>query len=390
MDFQLTNEQKALEVLCQEIAREFKPFIDKANRENEAFPHEVKRRVIKRLKEAGLLGLTLPTEYGGQGRPFIDLVLAVKECCQYAPRNYIATYIVDSVFVPSAIIAFEREELKQKYLRPLIDGEIVCAEAISEPEGGSAVTHFRTNAILEDNYYVVNGMKRWANHGGTGDLYYCYVRLNNVPGARGIGTLLIEAGTPGLSFGKDWGFWGVETGERRDILFENCRVPKENLLTGEGEFSKLMTHFNTFRLQNAACCLGYAQGALNEAIDYAQHREQFGRPICEFQMVQNMLADMIMKVESARWLTYRAAVNAEAGAASPLETSVAKAFTNLAAIEVCDNACNVLGAYGFTRGFPTEWMYRHARTMALAAGTIEMQKIRIVSEKLNRRFRQES
>ena len=390
MDFQLTDDQRALKTLCQEIAEEFKPFTDEANKQNEVLPIEIRERAIKRLKQAGLLGLTLPTDYGGQGRPFIDLILAMEEFCQYAPRNYIATYIVDSTFVPSAIIAFQREELKQKYLRSLINVEMICAEAISEPEGGSAVTHFNTSAILESDHYVVNGAKRWANHGGIADLYYCYARLNNVPGARGIGTLLIEGGTPGLSIGRDWGFWGVETGERCDIFFSNCRVPRENLITGEGEFSKLMSHFNTFRLQNAACCLGYAQGALYEAVNYAQRRQQFGRPICEFQMVQNMLADMVMKVEAQRWLIYRAAVNAEAGAASPLETSVAKAFANLAAVEVCDMACNIHGAYGFTRDFPVEWMYRHSRTMALAAGTIEMQKIRIVSEQLNRRFKQEN
>jgi len=388
MDFQLTNEQETLKAVCNEIAEEFKPFTDKANKENEVLPVEIRKKAIERQKQAGLLGLTIPEEHGGQGRPFIDLILAMEEFCKYAPRNYIATYIVDSSFVPSALIAFEREELKRKYLRPLIDVEMICAEAISEPEGGSAVSDFKTDAILEGDHYVVNGVKRWANHGGIADLYYCYVRFNNVPGSKGIGTLLIEKDSAGLSIGKDWGFWGVNTGERHDILFKDCRVPKENMITGEGEFRRLMSHFNTFRLQNAACCLGYAQGALNEAIEYSQHRKQFGKPICEFQMMQNMLADMIIKVESARWLIYRAAVNAEAGVAQPLETSIAKAFANTTAVEVCDAACSVHGAYGFTRDFPVEWMYRHARGMALAAGTIEMQKIRIVSEKLNRRFKQ--
>jgi butyryl-CoA dehydrogenase len=388
MDFLLSDEQKALKTVCSQIAKEYKPFTDKANHENEILPAEIRKKAIERQKEAGLLGLTIPKAHGGQGRPFIDLILGMETFCMYAPRNYIATYLVDSSFLPSALIAFDREELKKKYLRPLIDVELICAEAISEPEGGSSVSDFKTTAVQEGDHFVVNGFKRWANNGGVADLYYCYVRFNDVPGSKGIGTILIEKDCEGLSIGRDWGFWGVNTGERHDIIIKDCRVPKENVITGEGEFRKLMSHFNTFRLQNAACCLGYAQGALNESIDYSQNRKQFGKPICDFQMIQNKLADMVIKVEAARWLIYRAAVNAEAGAAQPLETSIAKTFANTAAVEVCDTACSIHGAYGFTRDFPVEWMYRHARGMELAAGTIEMQKIRIVSEKLNRRFKQ--
>lgn len=337
-----------------------------------------------------LLAICVPPKYGGQGRPFIDWLIACEELNRLGPGFFLNRAVVHSSSGELLhIIRNGAEEVKRKYVPAFVNGEAVCAEAMVEPEAGSAVTDLQTNAVASGEEYIINGIKRWVGLASSADVYYTWTRFDNTPGSRGIGIILVDKNAPGLSFGKDQDFWGIQTGFRKDIIFRDCRVSKGNLLSAPGNFRELMSHFNIFRLQNAATCLGIAAGALDVAVAYSQRRKQFGKPLCEFQMVQSHLANMVMKVEAARWLVYRAATMVEDGMAPPLPTSIAKSYCSMIAVEVCDTACQILGAFGFSRESDTEWRYRWARILGpVGAGTIEIQKIRIASELLGRRFDQ--
>jgi len=234
----------------------------------------------------------------------------------------------------------------------------------------------------------VNGMKRFVSGGGQADVYVTYVRLSEQKGAKGIGGLIIEKGTPGFSFGKQEQFMGMRGTPSCDLIFEDCRVPKENLVVKEGDFRKLMTAFDLERCGNATMCLGIAQGALEEAMAYSQQRKQWGKEICEFQAIQFMLADMALKVEAARLLIYRATVNAAAGLPVPLEANLAKCFANQMVREVTGLALQIHGGYGYSKDYPLERLFRDGWGWGVAGGTIEMQKITIASFLLQRRFDQ--
>jgi len=285
------------------------------------------------------------------------------------------------------VARYASPETKKKYLPRLLKG-MKLGLAMAEVEAGSGLTDLKTTARLDGDYYILNGEKRWVGYGGAADVYYTWVREPGTVGGRGIFVLLVDANSPGLHYGKDRGFFGVYQGYRHDLIFKDCRVPKENLLIGPDKLRVVMGAFNTFRLQNAARSQGLAEGALDTAIEYSQTRHQFGRPICEFQMIQKLLSDMIIKVEAGRWLLYKAAVEADTEQAPPLSTSIAKAYCNQMAIEVTTDAMHVLGAYGQTRESDTEWRFRQASLFATATATKEMMTIRIVTEKLGRKFSQ--
>ncbi|MFC1940461.1 acyl-CoA dehydrogenase family protein [Chloroflexota bacterium] len=359
MDSELTEEQKQIQKICREIALEFKPYTDEANKTNETFPPEIDKKAIRRLRENKLLGLGIPEEYGGIGGPFLNILLAAEEFCTHAPRNYLAAHVIDSsaAGVVMHFLDIKKENLKKRFVPKIINRELKLGLSMAEPLAGSALTDLTTTATEDGDHYILNGIKRWGIWGGVADFYYVYARLGNIPGGRGIMTFIVDKDTPGISFGRDWGFWGVDTGCRRDVIFRDCRVPKENVVTEAGELGKALARFNSGRLQDAACTLGYARGSLDDAIAYSKERMQFGKPLCEFQMIQDMLADMVMKVEASRGLIYRAGATVKSGTASPLLTSIAKAYCNQAAVEVCDRACQIYGACGFVRGFPVEWRY---------------------------------
>jgi butyryl-CoA dehydrogenase len=265
---------------------------------------------------------------------------------------------------------------------------MLISVGMTEPEAGSALTDLNTGAVLDGDHYVVNGMKCFVTGGGEADVYVTYVRLSEQKGAKGIGGLIIEKGTPGFSFGKQEQFMGFRGTPSCDLIFEDCHVPKENLVVRKGEFRKLMTAFNLERCGNAAMCLGIAQGALEEAMSYSQQRKQWGKEICKFQAIQFMLADMALKVEAARLLIYRATVNAATGLPVPLEANLAKCFANQMVREVTGRALQVHGGYGYSKDYPIERMFRDGWGWGIAGGTIEMQKITIASLLLNRRFDQ--
>jgi len=384
MEFQLNEEQKMLKKMVHELAeKEFRPKVAEWEAEAEQMPREY----FKKLADLGLLGLPIPVEYEGQGRTAFEGILAIEELARVSIQP--AMPVFESSVGPVRVIEqFGTEEQKRKYVSPVCRGESWIAVGMTEPEAGSALTDLSTRAVLDGDNYVVNGMKRFISGGGEAEVYVVYVRLSEQKGAKGIGGLIIEKGTPGFSFGKQEQFMGFRGAPSCDLIFEDCRVPKENLVVKEGDFRKLMTAFDLERCGNATMCLGIAQGALEEAMAYSQQRKQWGKEICEFQAIQSMLADMALRVEASRLLIYRATVNAAAGLPVPLEANLAKCFANQMVREVTGLALQVHGGYGYSKDYSIERMLRDGWGWGLAGGTIEIQKITIASQLLNRRFDQ--
>lgn len=384
MDFQLDEEQKMLKKMVHDIAeKEFRP---KAT-EWETKAEPMHREYFKKLAEFGLLGLPIPVEYGGQGRTAFEAILTIEELARVS--SACAMPVFESSVGPVRVIEqFGTEDQKQKYIPPMCRGESWIAVGMTEPEAGSALTDLSTRAVLDGDHYIVNGMKRFVTGGGEADVYVTYVRLSEQKGAKGIGALTIEKGIPGFSFGKQEQFMGLRGVPSSDLIFEACRVPRENLVVKEGDFRNLMTAFDLERCGNATMCLGIAQGALEEAMAYSQQRKQWGKAICEFQAVQFMLADMALKVESARLLIYKATVNAAAGLPSPLEANLAKSCANQMVREVAALALQIHGGYGYSKDYPVERLLRDGWGWGIAGGTIEMQKVTIASFLLDRRFDQ--
>jgi len=384
MDFQLNEEQKMLKKMVHEFAeRELRGKVAEWEAKGEPLP----RQYVKMTAGLGLLGLCLPVEYGGQGRSAFEAILAIEELARVS--HLCASPVFESNVGPVKVIEqFGTEEQKRRYIPPICRGESMISVAMTEPEAGSALTDLVTRAVLDGDHYIVNGQKRFISGGGESDVYVVYVRLSEQKGAKGIGGLIIEKGTPGFSFGKQEQFMGLRGMASCDLYFDNCRVPKENLVVKEGEFRKLMLAFDLERCGNATMCLGIAQGALEAAMEYSQQRKQWGKDICEFQAVQFMLAEMAMKVEAARLLIYRAAVNAGVGLPSPLEASLAKCFANQMVREVTAMAVQIHGGYGYSKEYPVERMMRDGWGWGIAGGTIEIQKITIASQLLGRRFDQ--
>ena len=384
MNFQLTEEQKMLKKMVHDLAeKEFRP---KAT-EWEAKAEHIPREYVQKLADLGLLGLCLPVEDGGQGRSAFEAILAIEELARISPLC--AAPVFESNVGPVKVIEqFGTEEQKRKYIPPVCRGESMISVGMTEPEAGSALTDLTTKAVLKGDHYVVNGMKRFISGGGESDVYVVYVRLSEQKGAKGIGGLIIEKGAPGFSFGKQEQFMGLRGFPSCDLIFEDCRVPKENLVVKEGELRKLMTAFDLERCGNATMCLGIAQGALEEAMAYSQQRKQWGKEICEFQAIQFMLADMALRVEAARLLIYRATVNAATGLPVPFEANLAKCFANQMVREVTGMALQIHGGYGYSKEYPVERMMRDGWGWGVAGGTIEIQKITLASLLLGRRFDQ--
>lgn len=384
MNFQLTDEQKMLKDMVHDFAeKEIRPRAAEWD-EKEIF---VPQEIIKKYADLGFLGIALPEEYGGQGLTAFEAILVIEEIARVFPPA--AFPIFEANVGPVRVIhLFGTEEQRRKYLPPVCSGEIMVSVGMTEPEAGSALTDLRTKAVLDGDYYIVNGQKRFCSGGGHSQAYVVYARLSDTRGAKGIGGLIIEKGTPGFTFGKQERFLGFRGVPSCDLIFEDCRVPKENLVVKEGGFKDLMRAFDIERLGNATMSLGIATGALEESIKYSQERKQFGKAICEFQAVQLMLADMVMKVEAARLLIYRAAVNASQGYPSVLNSSVAKCFAGEIAKEVTDMALMVHGGYGYSTEYPVERMLRDSRGWPVAGGTIQIQKVNIASALLGKRFDQ--
>jgi len=385
MDFQLSEEEKLFKKTVHNFAdSRIAPMVDFWEKGDLS---KARPNIIQEYRELGMLGITLPEQYGGGGLPAIYAILAIEELARVTCRA--AGPVMESSLGPvRAIEKFGTEEQKQRFIPPCARGEKFMSVGMTEPGAGSALTDLTTRAVLKGDHYVLNGQKRFISGGGHSEWYMVYVRLSDRKGPKGIGGIVAEKGAPGFTFGKQEEFMGMHGMHSCDLIFEDCLVPKENLIIPEGGFSKLMQAFDVERCGNATQSLGIAWGALEAAKKYSQERVAFGKPICEFQAIQFLLADMAMKVEAARLLIYRAAVNAGNGLPSVFESSVAKCFSNEMAKEVTDMALQVFGGYGYSKEYPIERMLRDSRGWPVAGGTVQMQRINIASAMLGRRFNQ--
>lgn len=382
MDFQLSEEQVLLRETATRVAREvYAPAALEWDR-NRTFLPDTER---KRLAELGFLGIALPVEHGGSGAPLLDALIVIEELakeCQLA-----AFQVFEANTGPARVIdLFGTEEQKARLLPPIISGDVTLAVAISEPDAGSAATDLTTTARRAGDEYVVNGVKRWCSGGGHAEQYLVYARIDDEPGARGIGALVVDGNARGLTFGPQerlMGFHGIPSA---DMFFDGVRVPAANLIV-KG-FKQLFTAFSIERLGNATMSLAIGQACLDRTAAYIQHRRQFGKPIVEFQSVQTAFADMVLQVEAARLLIYRAAAGAGRGAPVTLEASIAKCFANEMAKRVSDLAMGLHGGYGYAEEYGIERYHRDAHGWALGGGTPTIQRVRIASEYLGRSFNQ--
>ncbi|MEM1175303.1 MAG: acyl-CoA dehydrogenase family protein [Pseudomonadota bacterium] len=384
MDFRLSPEQEELKESVRRYAVERLPDIAEHIEKTGEPPS---RELLHEYAEMGFLGVNIPAEYGGLGLGNLEALIVIEEVAKISAA--VAFPIFESCVGPvRAIERFGSDDLKHEVIPAVCKGDMVVAIAMSEPNAGSALTDLTTRASEDGDDIVISGNKRWCSGGGHADGYVVYCRMSDDGGARGIGAVFVPKGADGMSFGEQEDLMGFRGVPSSDIYFDNVRVPGKNVVVPAGGFKKLMTAFDLERCGNATMGLAQASGALADAIDYVQERKQFGKPIVDFQAVQLKLAEMQMQVEAARLLIYRAAVNAEAGMPSMLDSSVAKCFANEIARTVTGTAVQLLGGYGYSREYPMERRMRDGWGWGIAGGSIDIQKINIASALVGRRFDQ--
>ncbi|HVW67392.1 MAG TPA: acyl-CoA dehydrogenase family protein [Steroidobacteraceae bacterium] len=384
MDFRLNEEQLALQAAARKYARErLLPLAAETERSGTPPSHEL----IREYAEMGFLGINVATEYGGLGLGNLEALLVLEEFGKCSAA--LAFPVFESCVGPvRAIERFAGEALRRKVVPRVCAGELIVAVSMSEPQAGSALTDLTTRAEVRGDHVILNGTKRWCSGGGHADGYVVYCRMSADPGAKGIGAVYVEKGTPGLSYGSPESLMGFRGVPSSDLYFDGCEVPSANVIVPAGGFRKLMEAFDLERCGNATMGLAQASGALEDVVAYVQERKQFGKPLVDFQAVQLRLAEMQMKVEAARLLIWRAAVNAQNGLPDVLDSSVAKCFANEIAREVCGHAVQLMGGYGYSREYPMERRLRDAWGWGIAGGAIDIQKVNIASAMVGRRFDQ--
>ncbi len=384
MDFNLTEDQKIFRDTARDFARA--ELVEPA-RVCEVESQAPSRELIKKFAEMGFLGINVPQAYGGLGLGNLDALVVLEEFAKIS--SAIAFPVFESCVGPvKAVEHFASESLKQRVIPAVCSGDMIVAVAMSEPDAGSALTDLKTKAEIKGDKVIINGNKRWCSGGGHADGYVVYCRLSDDPGARGIGAVFVEKDAPGMTFGPQEALMGFRGVPSADIYFDNTEVPADNVIVPAGGFKKLMEAFDLERCGNATMALGQASGALEQVLEYVQDRQQFGKPIVDFQAVQLRLAEMQMRVEAARLLIHRAASNAEQGLPSILDSSVAKCFANEISREVTGTAMQLMGAYGYSKDFDMERRMRDSWGWGIAGGAIDIQKVNIASAMVGRRFDQ--
>jgi len=379
MDFRLTEEQRLFADSVRGFAQRHLAAGALARAHDPAHPFDVARLMAKQ----GLLGITMPQADGGQGGSLTDAVLAIEAVAAVCPRS--ADVIQAGNFGPVRVLAeFGSAEQKAKYLAPILAGETVVCLGMTEPEAGSAVTDLKTSATADGDGFRVTGSKVFSTHGPYASVILAYVRYG--PGVGGIGSMLIEPGWDGVSFGKRSSFMSGE--EWVQIYFENVYVPRDNVLLGPGGFRKQIAGFNIERIGNTARSLALGRYCFEAAREWALTRQQFGRPLAEFQGLQWKFADMKMKLDAGELLLYRAAANADQGFPSAEETAIAKAFCNQAGFEIANDAMQIMGGTGYSQELLVEYCLRRCRGWMIAGGSIEMMKNRIAEGVFGRSFSQ--
>jgi alkylation response protein AidB-like acyl-CoA dehydrogenase len=371
MEFELNEDQRMFKEAAREFASERLATLAQEFDEKEEIPEEI----YKELGELGYLGMMLPEEYGGSGMDFLSYILVMEEFAKACAALEIAISVHNSL-VCDAIYRFGTEEQKKKYLPRLAKGELFGAYSLSEPTAGTDAGSLKTTAILKGDHYMVNGTKSFVTNAGIADLIIVFVLTNPEAKSRGISCMIVEKGWEGLNVGVKEKKMGIRGSDTRELSFEDCKVPKENLLGEENKGFKLaLILLEPSRIAVGAQSVGIAQAALDESVKYSKERVQFGQPICNFQGIQFKLADMATKIDAARLLVYRAASLHDKKIRCAREASIAKLYASEVANWVVNEAVQIHGGYGYMKEYAVERYFRDARVTEIYEGTSEVQRI---------------
>jgi butyryl-CoA dehydrogenase len=371
MDLKFSEEQEMMRKMVRDFAqKEVAPIAAEID-EKGIVPFEN----IKKMAQLGLLGLTVSEKYDGCGADAVSYVIAIEELAKACASTAIILAVQNSL-VCAGIEKFGSEEQKEKYLRPLARGEKLGAFALTEPGAGCDAANQATTAVRDGDYYVLNGSKHFITNGGFADVIIAFGMTDKAQRARGITAFIVEKGFKGFAVGKEEHKMGIRGTNTCELVFTDMRVPVANVLGGEGQGFKIaLTMLDGGRIGVAAQAVGIAQAAFEAAVKYSKERVQFGKPICEFQAIQWMLADMATRIEAARLLTYSAALKKESGQRFSKEASMAKLFASEMAVWVVDRALQIHGGYGYMKEYPVERCYRDAKITEIYEGTSEVQRM---------------
>ena len=380
MDFRLSEEQELLRRSVREFAEtEIRPHVRQWDHDQH-FPIEL----MPKLAALGLLGIQFPERYGGAGMTAVDYCICIEELARVDPG--IALSVAAHNGLCSAHIAlFGSEAQKQQYLVPLARGEKIGAWGLTESTSGSDAAGMRTTAARAGACWVLNGSKTFTTHGRVGDVMVVMAVTSRSAGAKGISAFVVERGTPGFSPGKKEDKLGMRASDTSEVLFENCRIPADQVIGEEGQgFVNTMQVLDAGRIGIAALAVGLAQGAYEAALSYARERKAFGQTITSFQAIQFKLADAATKIEAARLLTYRAAYLKQRGERTTLESSMAKLYASETAVRVAEDCVQIHGGYGFVKDYPAEKYFRDVKLTTIGEGTSEIQRLVIARQLLSR------
>jgi alkylation response protein AidB-like acyl-CoA dehydrogenase len=376
MHFELNDEQKEIKRAIKEFCeKEFTPELALEFDQKEEFPMELYKKAAK----LGFTSMRIPQEYGGQGYGVLEDSIIVEEMCRVDPGLGTAVSL-GNLMIPDVLLKHGNEEQKKKYIPPLASGDAISAAAFTEPEHGSDITRMDTKAVKTGNEWVINGAKEFITNATTANYFVilCQTDLNIQPTHRGQSMFLAEKGMPGLDATKLHGKMGIKPCVTGSLALSDLKVPETNLV---GELNKgfyyTLELFDGTRITVAAQAVGMAQGAFEKAFQYAKNRKQFGSPIIQFQSISFKLAEMAIKIEAARLLTYKAAALYDQGKPDPMATSMAKAYAGKIAMEVTDEAIQIHGGYGYLADYHVERFHRCAKITEIYEGTTEMQKLTI-------------
>ncbi|WP_042880208.1 acyl-CoA dehydrogenase family protein [Cupriavidus necator] len=379
MNFELSEEHQAFAESVRRFAQDRLAAGALERAHSAQYPWDVARM----LAEQGLLGIAFAEDDGGQGGTLMHAVIAIQEIALVCPKS--ADIVQAGNFGPiRTFVEYASAEQKARFLPDLLAGRKLIALGMTEPDAGSAVTELKTSARRDGDHYVINGSKIFSTHSPEAELFLVYVRFG--PGVGGIGSVLVERGTPGFQVGEPSKFMSGE--EWCQLYFEDCRIPAANLLLGEGGFKRQISGFNVERLGNSSRSLALGRHCFNVAREHARIRKQFGRELCEFQGVQWKFAEMALKLESAQLLLYRAAMEGEHGLPSAHSTAMAKLACNQAGWDVANEALQVMGGMGYSQESIVEYCLRRIRGWMIAGGSIEILKNRIAEGVFERTFPQ--
>jgi len=377
-DFSTSENQKMIGQMARDFAeKHIRPHVMEWD-EAQHFPIDL----FKKLGELGMMGVFVPEEYGGSGFGYFEYVTVIVEIAKVCGSIGLSVAAHNSLCT-GHILAFANEEQKQRWLPKLATCEWLGAWGLTEANTGSDAMGMNTTAVLDGDDYIVNGSKNWITHGKSGDVAVVMTRTGEKGDSKGISALVIEKGTPGFTHGKKENKLGMRASETTELVFDNCRVPKENLLGKEGEgFSQAMKVLDGGRISIAALSLGIAKGAFDAAVAYSKERKQFGQPISNFQGIAFKLADMATEIEAAELLIMQAVDFKNRHLPVTKQSAMAKYYASEVAVRTATEAVQIFGGYGYTKDFPVEKYYRDAKLCTIGEGTSEIQKIVISREVL--------